>query len=542
MAENFDDKKLGEQIRWNYKLKYTVLVACLGLLWLVSSAVRTGEQTVKTINRRSVEARKKWIETAATAKQPLAESTASVQVASAAQSIAAKSKLPANVNDALLNDPDSSEMMDEAEIQLYGLILDSIGLDKKSEAGRQLVEARYHELQGLMTDRENAYNLEFGMSSVKNTIVLNALMVIDSWPIVLVVAIALVLAISLQQRAVEIMLANMIRQATDDKDKAVQLAATGFTAGTFSPRLVDGERIFLYRRALILMPEPFITLCLLAAIGYLSFNMPQAQIPSRIAMLSSITGYHTVVIILACLLGLVLIKTKNYFDAQIKTAIGTRVFTRTSLTIYKFVRHLIGFGAKSSITKITLTSASMLAIGSLFFPWIGNWGLYGYQFFVRQRPIIDGKIQFFMIDPRVFNEMRIQLIITLIFVVVVFAGRAIPRLETLQQYIRIVRVYSLLILGMIANIVCFLLLMAYRQDRELPRALMAMLLGNGDLEAPRGLPLLFQEPLYGFYTFAASVFAICLIIWAGLAIERNPALRNPAHLGYPGIQPEALKG
>ena len=44
MKQNTDEQRLTEQLWRSYKLKYTVLEATLVGLWLLFSAVRTGQQ------------------------------------------------------------------------------------------------------------------------------------------------------------------------------------------------------------------------------------------------------------------------------------------------------------------------------------------------------------------------------------------------------------------------------------------------------------------------------------------------------------------
>ena len=410
----------------------------------------------------------------------------------------------------LTRDPGSAEMMDEIELKIYGLLFNAIALDKREVQVSELLKVRLSDLRQLMTDRYNAYNLEFSHSNLKRPIVLNALLVIDLWPVILILSLALVAGVAFRQRAFEIIQSSIIQDSPNAKEKAIQSASTGFTVGTITTKPSAEGTVSIFRRPFILLPEQFLTICLMGAVVYMSLNIPQTQLPSRIMMSSSVFGYHTILVILSIMLSVLLARTKRYFDCQVTAVIGTRTFTPLSLAVNTITGRITKIANRPMISRVVVIVASLVALASLILPWTYPWRTHGYAFLLRQIPLVPSST-LYRIDPGVFLEMRLQLAVVIAFLCVAITRQLVIKFRHSATYAVILRGYGLLVLALIANMMTFFAFMYYWRDRETFRAVTEMIFGNGTLlEAPRGMPLLAQVPMYGFYLFLASLFTVCL--------------------------------
>ena len=499
-----DEKRLTDQIWRGYKLKYSVLVATLLCLWLVFSAVRTGERAVRAVDQKSVAARQEWYQSA------IAQAASTGRTNPAVTAAAAQLQ----ANQSVFKDPGSAELLDETELQIYALIIDKLGADADSQKARQVFILRENQLRDLMAERDNVYNLEFGFSNLKSTVVLNALVLIDSWPLVLLMCIALVVGIGLRQHATAVILSSLVEASTDQKAKAERLAATGFIVGSLTPHIARDEPILIYRRPLMLLPEPFITASLVGAILYFSLTIPGAEVPSRIAMRSSLWGYHSLVLGLALILTFVLAKARSYYQQQIAAVAGMRVFTPLTLWLWEeFATPPLAVRTNRAGRRVLLIPG-ILTLLSFLAPWVGNDKMktYGYELFWRQRPLSGTSNLFYKVDPSLFREMRIQVLLAVVFVIWAVATAIWSKRRGIQRADRVLRVFCWAIVGLAMNFSVYLLLLRYRQSREMTRAVIGMLFGNGDLTGPRGLPLVIQQPLYGFVIFFSCVVFVCLTV------------------------------
>jgi hypothetical protein len=496
------EKGLTDLVWRSFRLKMIVLVVSLIGILLVSSALRNGRRVVGEINKRSMEARLQW-----TKKVPATVS-----------SIVDLTKEPK------FADPSQAELIDEVELRLYRLFLQGFPSDDpKESAGMEALKARSNEIQRFMDERENAYNLEFGMAYVKNNVFVNALTVIDFWPLVLLCTFAGVIAITMRQRACEIMLSAMIQDSSKTEERAVQSASTGFLVGDLKSASLGGERVAVYMRPLILLPEPLITTCLLIAILYFSIGLPETEMPSLFELNSTVFGYHTFVILVGCFLAFVLLKTRAYYESKIRAATGTRVLSWAEFGIAKWKQPIRSAVSKRTVDQIGVYFLSAVVLGSLFLPWIGKWQLRGFQLLLPQKPISQkGSIIFYKMDPWIIREMRIQLAVAIAFVVLMLVC-VLARYRHKWRVLVDVCYYSALgILALIVNLVVYLALLDYNSQRAILNAVFTMFLGPGgsltSMDTPRGIPLVMQYPMYGFFVFMVSLAGLCL--WA---ILRRPS-------------------
>ncbi len=487
-------ERLADLIWRSYKLKIIVLVASLLCLQLISSGLRNGRKIEEEINKRSVEARLQWT-----------------------------SKIPSAVpHKAVLSDPTMAGLADEAELRVYAYILPMLpSNDPKSQAVIDSLHSRYRQLQGFVGERENAYNLDFGIPYLKSSVLINVLLLMDLWPILLLCSLATVFAISMRQRAYEIVLSKIIREAGGANERAIQSAFTGYLAGELRTEVLAGKRVSVYIPSLILLPEPFITTCLFLALLYFSARMPGTNMPSMFQLSSTIVGYHTVVMCVGALLVLILFKTKSYYASEVQRATGTRVLGWLGLKTARYVRAFKSLCSRPNVRHAGTRILGITTLGSLFLPWVGNWGTFGFQLFLAQSPISQsGKLTFYRMDPTILGEVRLQLAVAIAFVMLMLFGGTFRRYAIKVR--RISYYLSIAILLMIANFLIYLVVLDYTQQRELVNAVFSMMFNPaGPVEGARGLPLVLQYPMYGFFLFIFSLTSLCLVASAGASASSN---------------------
>lgn len=494
-----DQKRLADLIWRSYRMKMALLIGGLACILLISSALRNGRKVVAEINTRSVAARLRWVgDLKAIALQ-------------AAPLVSNPSYL----------DPSEAEIIDEVEFRLYSMFLTAIPLptippqDPKQAAAAERLRGRCNELQRFIEERQNAYNLEFGISNVKSSVFVNALVIIDFWPVILLCTLAAVAAVTMRQHAYEVILSKMIQESQGKEEKAVRSAFTGFLAGELRAVTFGNEQIFVYRRSLILLPEPLITLCLLIALLYLSIGLPATEMRSLFRLNSTLFGYHTALIVFGGLLIFVLAATKSYYDSIIREATGATVLSWLGFQIGSGTRMIESRLSTKSMYTVAVFVLCAIAITSLFLPWLGNWRLSGFELFLPQKPIVpNSPIAFYKIEPTLIREMRVELAIALTFIVVMLFGRLVHRRHLESAILRLSYYYSFIVFALMVNIVVYLMLLGYNAQRTIIEAMLNMIFPSDSiaaLTAPRGLPLVIQYPMYGFFLFAFSLAGLCVL-------------------------------
>jgi hypothetical protein len=498
MSSQDETRRFADLIWRSYRLKFVLLVGGLLCILLVSSALRNGRAAVNEINKRSVAARLMWVGKA----KALAPQASTL------------------IDNPLFSDPSAAEIADQAELRLYTVLRRAISLqtapaDQKQANAAAGLTARADELQRFVDERENAYNLEFGISNLKSTVFVNALVVIDFWPLILISVLAAVSAVTMRQRAYEVMLSHTIQEADGDQQKAVQSAFSGFLAGELKPKRLGNDTVLLYSRSLIVLPEPLITLGLLTAVLYASIGLPATAMPSLFKPNSTVFGYHTLLIFCSACLLLGLRATKVYYGRIIREATGSDVFGRTGFYLTRAARFIKSLAMRGIAYRTTVLVLSAAALASMFLPWIGNWGLSGFQLFLPQKPIVpNSPISFYKIDPALIREMRAQLAVALVFVGTMALSALLRNGRLLRATVRSCSYMSFLVCALISNIVVYLLLLAYSAQRTVLDSMLNLVLPTDSpaaLEAPRGLPLVMMWPMYGFIAFATCLLALSLI-------------------------------
>ena len=162
-------------------------------------------------------------------------------------------------------------------------------------------------------------------------------------------------------------------------------AAAGFVVGRLTPHIYRDEAVCIYRRPLMLAPEPFITMCLLGLILYLSLIIPSSEVPGHNTASSTILGYHTALFAWSVLLCIVLGTTWTYYKQQVTAVTNMKVFTPWSLWLWNTFTPKSGPGdvVDSTSDRICLIAIGIVACMSLGLPWLGNqkWNIRGYELF-----------------------------------------------------------------------------------------------------------------------------------------------------------------
>lgn len=150
---------------------------------------------------------------------------------------------------------------------------------------------------------------------------------------------------------------------------------------------------------------------------------------------------------------------------------------------------------------------------SLISPWLGNdkWTIRGYELLLPQKPITKASsIAFYQVDPAIFREMRIQVALALAFVGWALIVCFLLKRKWVYRTAHASRVLCWIIVGLFLNFILYLGMLRYRLDREVLRAVLGMILGNGNVSGPRGFPLIMESPKYGFAIFLSGLLVICI--------------------------------
>lgn len=492
VVETSEETQLVDLIWRNFKFKLIVVVATLVTAIAVSSALSGARSSLEQINRESAAARLAWYQKANTKAYQGAD------------------------------DPSSAEVADYAEMAIYDrLLFPLLSKDEKSRQATQLFDSRRKELATFEQRRFEAYNLSLNPPYFQRPVTVNALTILDVWPFVLVFALALTAGIALRQNALEMTLARLVSEGSDTRQHATRRALSGYAAGRLRPAKIGDQAVLVYARSVVLAPEPLVIAALLILIFYFTWRMPETQAPSIFVPRSSLIGYHTVLLAIIALASYVLLKARTSYLRMVAEAAGNHtVLSRTEYLLRRLLQMAPSLGVNTRWGRISLTMACATALASLVLPWMTP-TIFGYQLLLAQSPSAQsGNIVFYSLDPVIFSEFRLQLIVALGFLVFMLLQTLVPALAV-QRWQKAAFAYAAVLLILAANLVTYLGLLQYGQNRDIVPAVVDMIWPSGmsQFEAPRGLPLLMYNPDWGF-----AVFGVALLVACTLAMVRLKAI------------------
>ena len=181
------------------------------------------------------------------------------------------------------------------------------------------------------------------------------------------------------------------------------------------------------------------------------------------------------------------------------------------------------------IRRTRWLSPALAALGflSLLLPWISGpaENIKGYRLLLKQYPLSQiGEYRSYPIDPRLFRELKIQLLLALLFLLVclldgvmvyIIENWPLKTVQVIQKWL------ARLFLFLSLNLLFYMGILEYESDMG------SQLIGTGvfmrglDVH-DRGMPLNIYNPAYGFLIFLGCSF---LLVWISLRVKPHP--KNP---------------
>jgi hypothetical protein len=363
-----------------------------------------------------------------------------------------------------------------------------VGQDERVTA--ELYEKRRTTLADYDQKRREAYRLEIGLSSeyADSKISVNALSVAEVVPFAVVILLAIVALLGLQQGAYRRHLQASLNQLKSGEDREHAIARSQFFSGFYFDTR-GGKRGWLE-----ISPEVLATWPVLIGVCYLLFAVLSSFSTNLIHLTSSIFfNYFCALYSLAFILTLAVLKSPLRYRRDSAKPVSL---------VWRMVasRWLVWF-------------LCLVALAAFFLPWTMQTGpldVRGYRFFLSQVPVLQlGQHTQYPIDPRVFGEIRLQLLIVLLFLLscsarVLFSYRS--KAPTAKVLRRANRWLALVTLFLSFNYLIYMGLLEYGSTIQLGTDLLA-----GFMSATGGYSMAAYDPAPGFVIFLASCIALAWI-------------------------------
>ena len=351
------------------------------------------------------------------------------------------------------------------------------------------------------SQRHAAYRLQIQLASEYSgsTIVVNALTVAKVLPFCVFLVLAVVIVLGFQQSAYRRQLRTLIKTKHGDNLSEV-IAETQFFAAP-----IDDESSRL-NRYLAVSPTDLATSALSVALILLlvgivwTFLLNLVQLTDSIVLSYPFALYASVVLLCSVLV----MTRRSYIGFAQSTAAHREPKSNRQL---------------SNESKWVTFSFIILAAISVAFPWARQAGdeeefLRGFEFLLNQRP--TGQIlnySTYLLSPPVFRDVRIQVTIAAIFVVLcaldILCG--FPHIKRIALFLReIRRLFASCVLVLAVYYLLYMVFLEYESLFWVPWLDKFGLQGPADT---KGYSMLWYDPAYGFWIFLVSCF---MLIWLSL--------------------------
>jgi hypothetical protein len=478
------ERELLGQIKATIKYKFYALAFGILCFFLVSSATRSAAPAIKAVNEQAVAARVAW---AKQIHQPTLDSP-------------------------ILDDPAVAEIADEMERRVYSLILGIVGAAPGSEKVRELIEPRFHQLEQFESDRQAAFNIQFGSEYLKTPVIVNTLFLVDWWPLILLLILTFVCGLSMRQRMLEIDLTHIVQQPATKEERSLRSAVAGFYCGKLTPRTEHGSEVLVFTPSWGMIPERLLTASLAIALILLWFSLPDPGLPSRFDIATSFLGLNTIIVVAIGMAAYLLWKMHVYCREQNRDFAGKEVVGRFSLARSDPRERERGRRTEFSFRHVVALVLICASLVSFFLPWFGpsDKPIRGYSFFQSNKMISSSNgVPFYGISPVLFSEARIQLCIAGAFILVTAFG-LLPRKGHSNLPRQISSYLGILIIALVANTLVYAFLFLHNANREV-LGLILPIFDLSILAKGYGVPLLLRGTLYGARLFLASVACAAIL-------------------------------
>lgn len=362
--------------------------------------------------------------------------------------------------------------------------------------------AEYSEFAGYDARRLAAYRMRVKLSSAYSgsSVEANTLSVAGILPFCVLAVLAVFFILGFQEQSYRRQLKIMLSLgASDDGDSGLDLAKTQF----FAPRSPsDGHKL---TRFFVQSPEGIAAGTLLLAVFLLLFEVISAFIAGLLHLTDTIFGSYPFKLYLAAwIFVLVLFFTRQSYLPPRATAGRRRLFP-----VGLRWQRLADWG---SIVLVFVSFASFCL------PWAASAGgelKRGYEFVLRNRVQLQiGNIRLFDIDPRIFSEIRVQLWVSIFFLVVCGLDAAfdLRRVKVLAKAVYYARVTTAVVVVFLAvNYLIYMAILQYESVAVTPW--MGDVLPS--LGRSMGASMMDYNPTGGFWIFLVSSFGLVLISLSG---------------------------
>ena len=387
-----------------------------------------------------------------------------------------------------------------------GLLLkgwESLYQDEATREGADKILKMYSKKNQILneydTKRRDAFPLQVQLSPEYSgsSIVLNGQFAATLLPFCALIIFSIVLVLGFQQISYKRQLESSLLPAgyADTSDRATRIARGQFFAG-----LDTGSRFGNWG---LISPETLTIGCLYLLFGVALFSVVVSVISDLVHLTDSVLiSYPAALLALAFALALFLSKTRRRY---------TQLFPRPSATRERRTRW--------SFVMFHWKEAALAVVGliSLLLPWArGIASLRGYNFILRQHGTVQlAGIVSFPIDPKLFLELRVQIVVAVAFVLVC----GIHAVLSVRQYqvsatllARVQYPLAVVVFFLILNYLSYMGILEYGVNFAANPWPSLMSTVTGDAQA-FGFPMVFFDPAYGFIVFVAS----CLgLIWLSI--------------------------
>ncbi len=387
----------------------------------------------------------------------------------------------------------------------------------------QIVKNERQAFSAYDSERRSAYRLQIHLSSEysSGSVELNALSVAELLPFCILLILTIYFVLGFQETAYRTHLRSLLEiKPADEGGSKLSVASTQFFVG---PSLTDHSSLARY---FVVSPDRLATLTLLVVVFVLLFKVISVFIFNLIHLTDTIfESYPFALYAAAFAVICVLMFTRQAYFAS-DPAHGRPPFARGLVFLRQLPTRLLVNLEHGWPRLFRWTPAGLAIVGfiSLVLPWAysSDGDLYaGLEFILNQSPeVLPGTagFQWYDINPRVFSEMRLHLVVALLLLLT--CGLYCGFFRSSGKVARILRktLTSLAYLAIFLSLdfVMYLGILQYQSDT--PSSWPMDLMPLQGTSIGRGKPMVFYNPTFVFWVF----FACCLVsAWFALSSKRN---------------------
>lgn len=495
--------RLAALIRRSIRMKLVLLGSTLVVIWGIWSALEAGHQKVARLLEAFALQHPEMIE-------PLAIKKADISNPENLQRIESAIEVAKRLNSFLVE----------------GMSKDPNSVPADTYLGKQLKDISDFEQK-----RKEAYIVEASLPYLKTTATVNTLFLADVWPFLILLTLSCLVAINYRQRTYEVLLASLVSRERDSGCPE-SLALAEFLVGDLAKCDHPRCNLWLYRKPLIILPEALLSTALAIAAVYLSLRLVALYNPTEVhPTFSILLSYYSLFWTTLVVLGLCLARTHSYFESYTEEQLGGRVRSaRAHWALTWFHHGLAPNRFQKRGFRITARSSALLGpvvgLTSLLLPFVSPWGIKGYQLLLSQRPIASSsaqstgpQIEMFRIDPSVYRELRVHIIVAILFLFICVASelaklsrshRHVGLIQTLRRY------SGCAILFLVGNFILYLGVLQFESEINPSPAVLDSFFPAG-LGFPHGMSLIFTDPDYGAWIFIST----CVVFASISSLQRR---------------------